>query len=204
MVDYARTTGDPFSQSSDLTQAARAAMEAAFPVRWGAIVSGVVIALVVQIMLSLLGVALGFSALQFVSPEQDLTAPATSAFWWWAISGILAAFCGGVIAGAATSDRASHAAVNAFIAWAAATVVVTAALSSAAAGGAFAALGGPLAYLSDQIANTRTNQIQVLRELVVTLSFWSFIALLVGAAVAIGGGRLGFNWSLAKQPGSVY
>ena len=205
MVDYSRMAGDPLIPSSQLTDAARAAMASAFPVRWGAIASGVVIALVVQILLSLLGVALGFSALMFVSPEQDITAPATSAFWWWAISGIIAAFCGGVIAGATTSDRVSHAGVNAFIAWATATVLMVA--LSGVAGGALAqgaAFGGPLAYVSEQLANAGAGQVHALRELVVTLSFWSVIALLIGAAAAVGGGRLGFNWSLAKQPGGVY
>jgi hypothetical protein len=67
-----------------------------------------------------------------------------------------------------------------------------------------AALGGPLVHLSDQMANANAGQAQGLRELVITLSFWSFIALLIGAGAAIGGGRLGFNWNLAKPPGSVY
>jgi hypothetical protein len=200
MADYARTRGDVIVQPTELTRAARAAMEAAFPVRWGAIGSGAVISLVCQILLSLLGVALGFSALQFVSPEQDVTAAATSAFWWWAISGIVSAFAGGLIAGAATSDRASHAAVNALIAWATTTVFIAIALSGL--GGTFGALGGPLAHLSQQIETV--GQLQVLRELIVTLSFWSFVALLIGAASAIGGGRIGFNWNLAKTPGGVY
>src|SRR3954454_4453398 len=68
---------------------------------WGAIVAGVVAALVVQLLLNLLGIGLGAAALSAANPAEtpDASTFSIGAGLWWTLSGIIASFCGGVVAG---------------------------------------------------------------------------------------------------------
>lgn len=68
-------------------------------VSWGAILAGVVVALVVQVLLTMLGVGIGIATLDPGTSDN----PAASTFSivagiWYVVSGIIAAFAGGYIA----------------------------------------------------------------------------------------------------------
>ena len=68
-------------------------------VAWGAIFAGVVVALVVQVLLTMLGAGIGMATLDPASADN----PAASTFSitgavWWVVSGIVAAFAGGYVA----------------------------------------------------------------------------------------------------------
>ena len=68
-------------------------------VAWGAIFAGVVVALVVQLLLTMLGVGIGMATLDPASGDNPAasTFSITAAIWWF-ISGIIAAFAGGYVA----------------------------------------------------------------------------------------------------------
>jgi len=119
-------------------------------VSWGAIFAGVAAAIVIQLLLSILGVGVGASSLDVANPSDNPTAGGFSidATIWWVVSGIIAAFVGGLIAGrlcgAGTRSTASW---HGFVSWCVSTLVVVYLLTSAVGGllgGAFSALGSTL------------------------------------------------------------
>lgn len=115
-------------------------------VSWRAILAGLVMALVVHLLLALLGGAIG---LAFIDPTAaDNPRPSTVsvvAIIWWTLSGILAAWVGGLTAGRMCGQPAtSTAAWHGLVAWGATTLVVFYLLTTAIGGligGAFSALG---------------------------------------------------------------
>jgi len=117
---------------------------------WGAIVAGVVAALVVQLLLNLLGLGLGAASLSAANPADNPDASAFSigAGIWWTLSGIIASFCGGVVAGRLCgAAKANTARWHGLVTWCATTLVVFYLLASALGGivgGTFSALGGAL------------------------------------------------------------
>jgi len=116
-------------------------------VSWGAILAGVVAALVVQLLLNILGVGIGASSLDAANASDNPSASGFSltAGIWWTLSGIIASFVGGVVAGrlCGTSDN-NTAHWHGFVSWCAATLVIFYLLTSAVGGiigGTFSALG---------------------------------------------------------------
>lgn len=116
------------------------------PVSWRAVLAGVVVALVVQVLLAVLGGAIG---LAFVDPTRadnpDAGTMTVVAIIWWTLSGILAAWAGGVTAGRLCGRPATTtAAWHGLVAWAATTLVIFYLMTTAIGGivgGAFSALG---------------------------------------------------------------
>ncbi|MGK6308353.1 hypothetical protein [Variovorax sp. DT-64] len=110
-------------------------------VSWGAIVAGVVIAMTLQLLLSLLGASLGLSTIdpmKYSSPD-----PATfglAAGVWWVVSSALALFAGGWVAAhlAGAPDK-TDASLHGLLTWGLATIVtaylLTSLLGAALAGG---------------------------------------------------------------------
>ncbi len=116
-------------------------------VSWGAILAGVAAALVVQLLLNILGFGIGASAVDAANTADNPSASGFSltAGIWWTLSGIIASFVGGVVAGrlCGTSDN-NTAHWHGFVSWCAATLVIFYLLTSAVGGiigGAFNALG---------------------------------------------------------------
>ncbi len=116
-------------------------------VSWGSILAGVVAALVVQLLLNILGVGIGASSLDAANTGDNPSASGFSltAGIWWTLSGIIASFVGGVVAGrlCGTSDN-NTAHWHGFVSWCAATLVIFYLLTSAVGGiigGTFSALG---------------------------------------------------------------
>lgn len=116
-------------------------------VSWGAIIAGVVSALVTQLLLNLLGVGLGLSALDV---DQAANNPSASGFSitagiWFVVTGILASLVGGIVAGrlCGTSDN-NTARWHGLVSWAATTLVLAYLVTTALGGlvgGALNALG---------------------------------------------------------------
>jgi hypothetical protein len=129
---------------------------------WGAIVAGVVAALVVQLLLNLLGIGVGAASLSAANPADNPDASAFSigAGIWWTLSGIIASFCGGVVAGRLCgAAKATTARWHGFVAWCATTLVIfyllTTALGSIVAG-TFSALGSTLGGVGRTAASAAT------------------------------------------------
>jgi hypothetical protein len=102
-------------------------------VSWGAVLAGVVTALVTQLLLNMLGIGIGASTLDPGTADN----PASSTFsigagLWWTISGIIAAFIGGYGASRLSGrPKESTGGWRGLTAWAATTLVIVYLLSSA-------------------------------------------------------------------------
>lgn len=97
-------------------------------VSWGAVLAGVVVALVAQLILNMIGIGIGAATLQpGAGAEQNPSATGFSigAATWWTISGILAALAGGFTAGRLSGQpKETTAAWHGLTSWALTTLVV--------------------------------------------------------------------------------
>nr|WP_202913516.1 PhnA-like protein [Acuticoccus sediminis] len=112
-------------------------------VSWGAIFAGVVVALVVQILLSMLGAGIGFATIGAAAAPGPSTFSISGGIWV-VVSAIIATFVGGYIA-ARLSGRttATTGALHGLTAWAFSTLVVLYLLTSSVGsivGGAFSGI----------------------------------------------------------------
>lgn len=137
-------------------------------VNWGAVFAGVALALVVHLIISMLGLALGVAAVDPQAGDNPtLTEFSIGAGMWWAISGIVAAFAGGVAAGRLSgTPKESTAGWHGVISWAFTTLfifyIVTAAVGgvtttavqtvSGAASGLMQATGGAISTATQAVA----------------------------------------------------
>ncbi|MPZ38279.1 MAG: hypothetical protein GEU95_09445 [Rhizobiales bacterium] len=173
---------------------------------WTAVLAGVTAALVVQVMLTMLGLGIGLISIDTSTAANTLVGVSWASFLYWAISGIIAAFVGGWIAGvvSAPSTGTGHA----LAAWAVATLIVIGVSMLAAGNSASIASNvmGPSGYsvarydrLTDrapqqgtvgQAATAGKQDIEAARRAVAGSMLGSFIALLLGAIAAFFGGRM--------------
>ena len=106
-------------------------------VNWGAVLAGVALALAVQLILNMLGVAAGGAA---VDPTNAADNPSASNFSfaaaaWWAIAGIIAAYIGGIAAGRlAGTPKENTAGWHGLISWAFTTLLIFYLISATATG----------------------------------------------------------------------
>ena len=135
-------------------------------VSWGAILAGVVAAMVVQLLLNILGIGVGASSLDAANTGDNPTASGFSltAGIWWTLSGIIASFVGGVVAGrlCGTSDS-NTANWHGFVSWCVATLVIFYLLTSAVGGiigGTFNALGSTVGAVGRGAASTASGVAQ--------------------------------------------
>lgn len=100
---------------------------------WGAVFAGMVIAVVLQLVLSLLGAGIGLSTLD---PLRGDGSPQASSFGigaaiWWALSSLIALFAGGWVAGHLSgSAHKLDAMLHGLLAWGVATLLAVYLLSS--------------------------------------------------------------------------
>ena len=140
-------------------------------VAWGAVFAGVAVSLVTQLLLNMLGIGVGASTLDPGSGDNpEASTFSIAAGIWWTVSGVIAAFIGGHVAGRLSGQpKGSTSAWHGLISWAVATLVVFYLLTSAVGGivgGAFnqvtsviggatqaaATAGGPAAQDEDPFA----------------------------------------------------
>lgn len=116
-------------------------------VSWGAVLAGVVLMLVTQLLLNLLGIGIGLTTLDVMNGGNNPSASGASLTTaiWIAVTGIVASFIGGAVAGRLCgSSRDATGSMHGLVSWGAATLVLFFVLSTALgslAGGAFSALG---------------------------------------------------------------
>ncbi|HYG99715.1 MAG TPA: hypothetical protein VD837_11335 [Terriglobales bacterium] len=124
-------------------------------VSWGAIIAGVVAVLAIQILLSLLGIGIGAVAFD---PTQDRPSSfGIGAAIWWVISGLIALFVGGYIAGRlAGIPRRGDGMVHGFLTWSLATLVTFYLLTTTVG----ALVGGTASSLKQTVAGAAQGAIQ--------------------------------------------
>lgn len=115
-------------------------------VSWGAIAAGMVIAVVVQLVLSLLGAGIGLSTvdpLRYNSP--DASTFSLGAALWWVVSSVVALYAGGWVAGHLSgSVEKTDALLHGLLTWGVATIVTVyllASLASSIVSGGASAVG---------------------------------------------------------------
>ncbi|HEY9687358.1 MAG TPA: hypothetical protein V6C52_10315 [Coleofasciculaceae cyanobacterium] len=69
-------------------------------IRWRAVFAGVLAGMIVQVLLSLLGLAIGLQAMDFASPNQNWMSFGIGSGIWLLISAVISAFSGGWVASA--------------------------------------------------------------------------------------------------------
>lgn len=68
-------------------------------ISWGAVFAGLIIAMVIQLALSMLGLGIGFGALSPMETGEAPTGLDTGALIWWVVSSLISLFVGGWVAG---------------------------------------------------------------------------------------------------------
>src|SRR6185312_475895 len=115
-------------------------------VSWGAVLAGVMVALVMQLILNLIGIGLGAASFYPTSNANPSGSTfSVAAGIWWALSGILAALAGGYTAGRLSGQPTETSGPwHGLTTWAVTTLLVFYLLSTsvgAIVGGAFRTLG---------------------------------------------------------------
>jgi hypothetical protein len=174
---------------------------------WQAVLAGVFMSLVVQILFTMLGFGVGLLSVDVPTADAAPAGVGWAAFVWWAVSGIIAAFIGGAIAAANAPDQTAPGRVaHALGSWAVATVLVVAATTMTAGTTASVAssLAGPSYQASARVAAlspasrqttgaARQNapsqaQIEEAKKHFAYVMLASFFALLLGAGAAYAAG----------------
>ena len=128
-------------------------------ISWGAIFAGVVVALVVQVLLTMLGAGIGIATLDPGTGDN----PAVSTFSigagiWYVLSGIIAAYAGGYIAARMSGKtEPTNGALHGLTTWAFTTLLVLYFLTSTVGslvGGAFSGVAGAIGGAGQTIAET--------------------------------------------------
>ena len=128
-------------------------------VSWGAIFAGVVVALVSQVLLTMLGAGIGIATLDPATGDS----PAASTFSivagiWYVLSGIAAAYVGGYVAARMSGKtNATTGALHGLTTWAFTTLLVLYFLTStvgALVGGAFSGLASAIGGVGETVAQT--------------------------------------------------
>ncbi|RWI11875.1 PhnA-like protein [Mesorhizobium sp.] len=128
-------------------------------VSWGAIFAGVVVALVVQVLLTMLGAGIGIATLDAGTGENtEASTFSIAAGIWYILSGIVAAFVGGYIAARMSGKTLpTTGAFHGLTTWALTTLLVLYFLTStvgAIVGGAFSGIASAVGGLSETVAQT--------------------------------------------------
>lgn len=178
-------------------------------ISWGAVFAGAVVALVTQLTLSILGIAIGASSIDPLTEQNPVAGIGTETGIWFVITSLLALFAGGWVAGRlAGVPRATDRLLHGILTWSLATLVTFYLLTTAIGG----LIGGTANILSrglavidvDQGAVTRVENAvdnarfpteQRTRQAadaaasgLAAAAIWTFIFLVIGAAAAAGGG----------------
>ncbi|MBS3652143.1 PhnA-like protein [Pseudaminobacter sp. 19-2017] len=147
----------PSSAASDLDTVAATVM--LHKVSWGAVFAGVIIALVVQVLLTLLGLGIGVGTLSpRAGSNTDVSTFSIVAAIWYIVSGIIAAYLGGYIAArlSGKSDPATGA-FHGLTTWALTTLVIIYLVTTAVGGlvgGVFSGISYAVGGLGQTVART--------------------------------------------------
>ena len=105
-------------------------------IAWGAVLAGVVVALVTQLLLNMLGLGIGIATLDpGTGDNPSATSLSIGAGIWWTLTGIIASLVGGYAAGRLSGrPKEATAAWHGLTAWAFTTLVIFYLLSSTVGG----------------------------------------------------------------------
>lgn len=128
-------------------------------VSWGAIFAGVVVALMMQVLLTMLGAGIGIATLDpGTGDNPEASAFSIAAGIWYVLSGIVAAFVGGYIAARMSGKTLpTTGAFHGLTTWALTTLLVLYFLTSTVGmivGGAFSGIASAVGGLSETVAET--------------------------------------------------
>lgn len=187
-------------------------------ISWGAIFAGTLVAIAVQLLLTLLGLAIGAWVIEPAAGAQGMQGLGIGAAIWALVSFIIALFAGGWVAGRmAGLGSKLDGLLEGVIVWGAVTVLTFFMLTTAIGrivGGAAGLAGNMLPTAQQKIENaqeavrdiqTAVEDPQVQSQASATAkqvgesvargtaagSFWAFLALLLGAIAAAVAGRIG-------------
>ena len=125
-------------------------------VSWGAIFAGVVVGLVVQVLLTMLGIGIGVATLDPTGGSPAASTFSIASGIWYVVSGIIAAYAGGYIAARMSGKTvATTGALHGLTAWAFTTLLVLYLLSTAVGGivgGAFSGVAGAIGGVGQTVA----------------------------------------------------
>ena len=128
-------------------------------ISWGAVLAGVVITLVVQLLINMLGIGVGAATLDPATGDNPTaTSFSIGAGLWFLISGILASLAGGYAAGRLSGKpKESTASWHGLTSWALATLVIFYLLTSSIGGilgGAYRTVTGALGSVASTVGTT--------------------------------------------------
>ena len=137
-------------------------------VSWGAIFVGVVIAMVVQLLLGVLGIAIGASAINPLHEANPLDGIGMGAGIYWIISSIISLFVAGYAAGALTTvqsrrDRTLHG----LAVWGLATLLLFLVIGSGVGrliGGTASMIGGGMSMVGDAVSNVAPRAVDAVQQ----------------------------------------
>ncbi len=93
-------------------------------ISWGAVFAGVIIAMVIQLTLSLLGLGIGIGTIDPMDSSSTMKGLDTGALIWWVVSSLLALFAGGWVAGhLAGFPRAFESVLHGLLTWSLVTLI---------------------------------------------------------------------------------
>jgi hypothetical protein len=166
-TDTPRTRGDTSApHMSSVTPAEDARTILINKISWGAVLAGVVVALVTQLVLNLLGIGIGLATL---APSTG-DSPSASSFSigagiWFAATVILAALAGGYTAGRLSGvPKETTGSWHGLATWALTTLIVFYLLTSAVGGilgGAYRTMAGALGGVASTVGSTAQTAAQV-------------------------------------------
>ena len=139
-------------------------------IAWGAVLAGVVVALVIQLLLNMLGLGIGIATLDPGTGDNP-TASSLSigAGIWWTLSGILASLAGGYAAGRLSGKpKETTAAWHGLTAWAFTTLVIFYLLSSTVGGvlgGVYNTVSGAIGGIGQTAATTISGAAPVVSQM---------------------------------------
>jgi ElaB/YqjD/DUF883 family membrane-anchored ribosome-binding protein len=127
-------------------------------ISWGAVLAGVVTALVTQLILNMLGIGIGVATLDPATGDNPQASTfSIAAGIWWTLSGVIASFAGGYLAGRLSGrPKESTAGFHGLVAWAATTLVIFYLLTSTLG----SLLGGAYNTLSSAVGGLGRTAVQ--------------------------------------------
>lgn len=134
-------------------------------VSWGAILAGVVVGLVVQVLLTMLGVGIGAATIDpATNGSPDASSFSIASGIWYVVSGLIAAYVGGYIAARMSGKTIpTTGALHGLTTWAFTTLLVLYFLTSTVGslvGGAFSGLASAVGGLGQTVASAAGPAIQ--------------------------------------------
>ncbi|HEX8425053.1 hypothetical protein [Hymenobacter sp.] len=140
-------------------------------ISWGAVLAGAVLALVIQLALSLLGLGIGLGTVDPLEEQNPMSGIGIGAAIWWVVSMLVSLYIGGSVAARlAGMPRRTDGLLHGLLTWSVVTLLTFYLLSTAVgriiggvtgvAGRALSAAGGGIAAVAPQAADAVKDELQ--------------------------------------------